>query len=50
MLGNFSYCNTTKLYFGEDAMSNLSQELKNYGSKILLVYGRGSIKKNGIYD
>ncbi len=50
MLGNFSYCNPTKLYFGEDAMSNLSEELKNYGNKILLVYGGGSIKKNGIYN
>lgn len=29
MLGNFSYCNPTKLYFGEDAVSNLSEELKN---------------------
>ncbi|URZ00293.1 iron-containing alcohol dehydrogenase [Clostridium felsineum] len=50
MLGNFSYCNPTKLYFGEDAISNLSSELKNYGENILLVYGGGSIKKNGIYD
>lgn len=50
MLGNFSYCNPTKLYFGEDAMSNLKEELKNYGNKILLVYGGGSIKKNGIYN
>lgn len=50
MLGNFSYCNPTKLYFGEEAMGNLTEELKNYGSKILLVYGGGSIKKNGIYD
>lgn len=50
MLGNFSYCNPTKLYFGEDAISNLSRELKNYGQNILLVYGGGSIKKNGIYD
>lgn len=50
MLGNFSYCNPTKLYFGEDALSNLSEELKNYGKKVLLVYGGGSIKKNGIYN
>lgn len=50
MLGNFSYCNPTKLYFGEDALQNLSTELKNYGNNIALVYGGGSIKKNGIYD
>ncbi len=50
MLGNFSYCNPTKLYFGEDALNNLSAELKKYGNNVALVYGGGSIKKNGIYD
>ena len=50
MLGNFSYCNPTKLYFGEDALQNLSTELKKYGDNVALVYGGGSIKKNGIYD
>lgn len=50
MLGNFSYCNPTKLYFGEDALNNLSTELKKYGNNVALVYGGGSIKKNGIYD
>ena len=50
MLGNFSYCNPTKLYFGEDALSNLGKELKKYGTNVVLVYGGGSIKKNGIYD
>lgn len=50
MLGNFSYCNPTKLYFGEDALQNLSVELKKYGNNVALVYGGGSIKKNGIYD
>lgn len=50
MLGNFSYCNPTRLYFGEDAMSQLRQELEKYGRNVLLCYGGGSIKKNGIYD
>ena len=50
MLGNFSYCNPTKLYFGDDALSNLSGELKKYGDNVVLIYGGGSIKKNGIYD
>lgn len=50
MLGNFSYCNPTKLYFGENSLSNLSDELKKYGDNVVLVYGTGSIKKNGIYD
>lgn len=50
MLGNFSYSNPTKLYFGEDALNNLGTELQKYGKNVLLVYGSGSIKKNGIYD
>ncbi len=50
MLGNFSYCNPTKLYFGEDALQNLTVELEKYGDNVALVYGGGSIKKNGIYD
>lgn len=50
MLGNFTYCNPTKLYFGEDSLLNLSTELKKYGHNVVLIYGGGSIKKNGIYD
>ena len=50
MLGNFTYCNPTKLYFGEDSLNRLRDELKKYGKNVLLVYGCGSIKKNGIYD
>ena len=50
MLGNFSYSNPTKLYFGEDSLNYLDQELPKYGKKILLTYGGGSIKKNGIYE
>ena len=50
MLGNFTYCNPTKLYFGKDALNGLKEELPKYGSNVLLVYGGGSIKKNGIYD
>lgn len=50
MLGNFTYCNPTKLYFGKDALDGLNEELQNYGKNVLLVYGGGSVKKNGIYD
>ena len=50
MLGDFSYCNPTKLYFGKNALGGLETELAKYGKKVLLVYGGGSIKKNGIYD
>lgn len=50
MLGNFSYSNSTKLYFGENSLANLAEELAHYGENVLLVYGGGSIKENGIYD
>ena len=50
MLGNFSYCNPTKLYFGEDSLKYLNAELPKYGENVVLIYGGGSIKKNGIYD
>ena len=50
MLGNFSYCNPTKLYFGEDSLNYLGDELPKYGENVLLVYGGGSVKRNGIYD
>lgn len=50
MLGNFSYANPTKLYFGKDALSFLPGELARYGKHVALVYGGGSIKRNGIYD
>ncbi len=50
MLGNFSYKNATKLYFGDDSLKFLKDELKNYGKTVQLIYGGGSIKKNGIYD
>ena len=50
MLGTFTYCNPIKLYFGEGAVKHLSDELPKYGKNVVLVYGGGSIKKNGIYD
>ena len=50
MLGNFSYSNPTKLYFGEDSLNYLNEELPKYGKNVQLAYGGGSIKKNGIYD
>lgn len=50
MLGNFSYSNPTKLYFGKDSLEFLNDELKNYGKNVLFIYGGGSIKKTGLYD
>lgn len=50
MLGNFTYHNPIKLIFGQDAMDALAAELEAYGPNVQLVYGGGSIKRNGIYD
>ena len=50
MLGNFSYHNPTKLYFGENALDYLNEELPKYGKTVQLIYGGGSVKKNGLYD
>ena len=43
MLGDFSYSNPTKLYFGEHSLEGLRKELPAYGKNVLLVYGGGSI-------
>ena len=50
MLGEFTYCNPTRLYFGKESLNGLKQELSKYGPTVQLCYGGGSIKKNGIYD
>ena len=50
MQGNFSYHNPTKLYFGDESLNFLKDELKNFGQVVLLNYGSGSVKRNGIYD
>ena len=50
-MNNFIFENSTKVYFGKDALQNyLAEELEKYGETILVGYGSGSIKKNGIYD
>ncbi|MDE5644727.1 MAG: iron-containing alcohol dehydrogenase, partial [Muribaculaceae bacterium] len=50
MLGNFEYSNPTKLFFGDEAQKNLVRALRPFGKKVLLTYGGGSIKRNGVYD
>lgn len=47
---DFCFHNPTKIYFGKDAINNLKDELKKYGNTIMLAYGKGSIKKIGLYD
>ncbi|MBQ5951592.1 MAG: iron-containing alcohol dehydrogenase [Lachnospiraceae bacterium] len=50
MQGNFTFHNPSKIYFGKDAVENIRGELPKYGPVVQLVYGGGSIKKNGVYD
>ena len=50
MLGDIQFHNPTHLYFGKDALDALKTELPKYGPNIMLSYGGGSIKKNGVYD
>lgn len=47
---NFEYVNPTKLIFGRDTVEQLREEVPKYGSKVLVVYGGGSVKRNGLYD
>src|SRR5699024_3748670 len=46
---NFDYSIPTEIFFGKGQIEVLGDEIKKYGSKVLLTYGGGSIKKNGIY-
>ncbi len=50
MIFDFNYYNPTKIYFGRTAMDNLENELNNYGENVLLIYGKASIKRIGLYD
>lgn len=50
MKGNFIYSNPTKIYFGDEAQKHLEEAVRPYGKRLLLVYGGGSIKRNGVYD
>lgn len=50
-MNNFIYENTTKVYFGKGGVREyLSCAMKKYGSTVMLAYGGGSVKRNGIYD
>ena len=47
---DFTYYNPTRIHFGKDSLSHLSDELSAYGKNVLLMYGKGSVKKSGLYD
>ena len=49
-MDNFTYYNPTKLIFGKGQVEQLENEVPKYGKKVLVVYGGGSIKRNGLYD
>ena len=46
---NFEFKNPTKIIFGKETISTLSKEIPA-NAKVLMLYGTGSIKKNGIYE
>jgi alcohol dehydrogenase len=50
IMQNFTFWNPTKLIFGKGQLEQLKKEIPTYGKKVLLVYGGGSIKRNGLYD
>ena len=47
---NFDYMTPTRLIFGKDSIEKLPEVMKQFGPKILLTYGGGSVKKIGLYD
>lgn len=49
-MNSFVYDIPVKVYFGENQLSHLGEELSKYGKRVLLTYGGGSIKKIGLYD
>lgn len=48
-MNNFDFKNPTKIIFGKDTIEKVKEEIPQ-DAKVLLLYGGGSIKKNGIYD
>lgn len=46
----FIFYNPVKIYFGKDAIENVRHELSAFGPNVLLAYGGGSIKRNGLYE
>ena len=49
-MNSFIYHIPTKVYFGENQLRHLGEELCKYGKRVLMTYGGGSIKRNGLYD
>ena len=49
-MNDFIFHNPDKVYFGKDQLRRLPEELAAFGTKVLMVYGGGSIKRSGLYD
>lgn len=49
-MNNYVFYAPTKIFFGKNQVSNLREAVERFGKSILMVYGGGSIKQNGIYD
>lgn len=49
-MNNFIYDIPVRVYFGENQLCHLGEELSKYGKRVLLTYGGGSIKRSGLYD
>lgn len=49
-MNNFTYDIPTRVHFGKDALNFIGEEVGRYSKKVLLTYGGGSIKKNGVYE
>lgn len=49
-MNDFTFQNTTKVYFGKNQLQNLHKEVLKYGNKVLLATGGNSVKRIGLYD
>lgn len=50
-MNHFSYENKTRIFFGKGSVkTNLGEQLSHYGNTVMLAYGGGSIKQNGVYE
>lgn len=49
-MNNFVLYNPTKVIFGDNSMDKIAENIRPFGKKVLVTYGGGSIKKNGVYD
>ena len=47
---DFTFYNPTRIHFGKNAMQKLPEELAAYGKNVMLLYGKGAIKRIGLYD